>query len=253
MRLGTTMKKIVFLHIPKTGGTSVHDFLIQQFPKNKVCPDRFNTLRKHTKAELDKYLYFSGHYDMDAVEHISGEKEVFTFFRDPKQTILSLYYFWKSHKTSAIRRNNLVGPRFAKSMGLLEFLTSGIGPIPGNINNYTTRALIGKIYCGPDAEFLYPVDEVIDRAKEKIDSLTTFGLMDKYDESYRMVLTKLGFTPPEVIPHARNSKNNADPNIELIEKEEITREISEALEALTVFDQQIYNYAQLRYKKLSQS
>jgi hypothetical protein len=244
------MKKIVFLHIPKTGGTSVHNFLVQQFPKNKVCPDRFNTLKNHTKTELDKYLYFSGHYDMEGVEHISGDKDVFTFFREPKDTIMSLYYFWKSHKSSAIKNNNLVGPRLAKSMGLLDFIRSNKGPIPGNINNYTTRVLIGKMHCGPNGEFSYPKDELFDRAKERIDSLKTFGVMNHYDESYKLVLGQLGFTPPDIIPHSRNSKKNIDPNIEPVTKEEITSEILEGLTDLTEFDQRIYEYAQQRYQQL---
>lgn len=241
------MEKIVFLHIPKTGGTSVHDYLVKQFPKNRICPFRFNNLKSKASTALDQYLYFSGHYDLENVNHISGDKAVFTFFRDPKETILSLYYFWKSHKKSVIEKNNLVGPRLAKSMPLIDFLSYRKPPIPGNINNYTTRALIGGMYCGPNNEFLYPENEVLDRAKSTIDNLKTFGIMDDYDNAYKNVLTDLGFAPPEKVPHARNSKKNIDPNIELIEKEPITDEVNRALNDLTKFDKEIYEYAKERY------
>ena len=245
-------KKIVFLHVPKTGGTSVHDYLVGKFPRDKVCPHRFNTLRDHTQEELNQYRYFSGHFDMDAIEHIEGEKDVFSFFRDPKNTVLSLYYFWRSHKQSVIEKNNLVGPRLAKSMGLLEFLNSANGPIPSNINNYTTRVLIGKMYCGPGGKFLYPEDEVFDRAVEKIDQMKTFGIMDCYEQSYRVVLNNLGFEPPEVVPHARDSKNNSEPYTEKVVKEEITEEIDAAIKSVTSYDQKVYEYARDRYFKVIQ-
>ncbi|WMC09222.1 sulfotransferase family 2 domain-containing protein [Oceanimonas pelagia] len=237
------MEKIVFLHIPKTGGTSVHDYLITKFSGNEIIPDRFNTLRNHSPEHLNQFRYFSGHYDIDGINRIPGNKKVFTFFREPKETILSLYYFWRSHKISFIEKHNLNGPRIAKKLSLLEFLRYNKEGIPANINNYTTRVLIGKMHYGPNGEFLYPEDELIDRAKATINSLATFGVMDNYNKSYRKVIEDLGFKAPEIIPHSRNSSERKDPNLEPIEKEKITDDISEELEKLTQFDQVIYNYA----------
>jgi hypothetical protein len=37
--------KLVFLHIPKTGGQTLHNLLLPHFAPEVVCPERFNGLR----------------------------------------------------------------------------------------------------------------------------------------------------------------------------------------------------------------
>lgn len=237
------MSKIVFLHIPKTGGTSVHEFLTAKFPKNEICPDRLNTLKEHTQDQLDKYSFFSGHYDIDSVAYIPGNKKIFTFLRDPKERLLSLYYFWRSHKEDYINKNGLAGPRAAKEMDLLNFLKCKEHEIPLNFNNYIARAFSGEMYCGPNNEYIYHENEVIDVAKKNISSLDTIGFMDNFDASYAMVIRQLGYTPPEITPHAMKGSKHQDPNREEITKQPLTDEIEDLIMKMTDLDYKIYNFA----------
>lgn len=243
------MKKIVFLHIPKTGGTSVHEFLVTKFNSDEVCPERFNNLESHPKEELSRYYLFSGHYDMSGVNHIDGDKDIIAFFRDPKDRILSLYYFWKAHRWSTIEKANLNGPRLAKSLSLLEFLRYPNEGIPANIDNYYARVLAGKMYCGPNRAFLHSENEMISRSMTAIDSMSAIGVMEDFATSYRFVLSRLGYNAPPAIPHARNSKSLNDPSLEPVEREAITTDINNELDRLTRLDTQIYNYALQKLKQ----
>jgi len=45
-------EKIVFLHLPKTGGTTLHHLLIEGRSDEEVCPERHNGLHSFTAGEL---------------------------------------------------------------------------------------------------------------------------------------------------------------------------------------------------------
>lgn len=86
--------KIIFLHIPKTAGQSVHAALENAYGAEAVCPARVNDqLRRYTIAELNRYRVFSGHLDWAMLDCIQGPKYVFTILREPMDRILSFYFF----------------------------------------------------------------------------------------------------------------------------------------------------------------
>ena len=243
--------RLVFLHIPKTGGTSLHNYLIRQYEPNQVCPERFNNLHKWSSDDLFKYHFFSGHFDMGNVTYIPGEKRIITVFREPKARILSLYFFWKAHRESVIEKAKLQGPRLAKKLSLLEFLRYDDRVpvnIPANIDNVMTRTLIGRIHVGKNREYTCSKSEAVGRAKAAIDNMACFGIMEDFEKSIRRITSFLGIPCPDQIPHERNSRDPS-PNsiVEPIEREEITEEISAELEKLTEEDTIVYNYALKRF------
>jgi hypothetical protein len=86
--------KVIFLHIPKTAGQSVHAALVNAFGKESVCPARVNDqLRRMSITELNRYQVFSGHFDWSLLDCIKGPKYVFTILREPIDRILSFYFY----------------------------------------------------------------------------------------------------------------------------------------------------------------
>ena len=86
--------KVIFLHIPKTAGQSVHSALVNAFGAEAVCPARVNDqLHKMSISELNRYQVFSGHLDWSLLDCIKGPKYVFTILREPVERILSFYFF----------------------------------------------------------------------------------------------------------------------------------------------------------------
>jgi len=242
---------LVFLHIPKTGGTSLHNILQAEFAEEDCCPERFNHLQKWNAEDLARFRFFSGHFDRGSLELIPRPKRVITMFRDPQARILSLYNYWRSHKWEVIESADLDGPRLAKSLGLLEFLRYNTQGIPSNIDNVLTRTLLGEIFVDPKRNYLFPKEEVFPRVKDYIDSLDTFGIMESYDESVRLILDHLQIPMPDKIPHARDSRNHIeDPSLEPVVREEITPEIAAELDRLTDMDRRVYDYAQQRFAAL---
>ncbi len=84
---------IVFLHIPKTAGQTIHTELVRAVGSAAVSP-----VRVHTQAPADAqmppgYRLYSGHIDWIALETLPDDRFVFTVLRDPRERIASFYFY----------------------------------------------------------------------------------------------------------------------------------------------------------------
>ena len=102
--------KVVFLHIPKTAGQSVHHFLTTNFPKDSIFPARVNSQTlDYTVDEIKKYNIYSGHFNMSLLEIVDQPKFVFTILRKPIDRILS-YYFYLRKEARKLSKTELNSP-----------------------------------------------------------------------------------------------------------------------------------------------
>ena len=89
-----TASPLVFLHIPKTAGQTVHNSLSRAVRAHRVSP-----IRVHTQAQTPQdqfpsgYSLYSGHLDWSAICHLPAARFVFTVLRDPAERIASFYFY----------------------------------------------------------------------------------------------------------------------------------------------------------------
>jgi hypothetical protein len=85
---------IVFLHIPKTAGQTIHTALC-----NAVGPEAVSPIRVHTQVADGPsqfppgYRLYSGHLDWEAIERVPKPRFVFTVLRDPLERLASFYFY----------------------------------------------------------------------------------------------------------------------------------------------------------------
>lgn len=235
---------LVFFHIPKTGGSTVHDLLCKEFPSSRICPERFNQLHKMSRADLQQYDLFSGHYDRAAIRRLPNRPKVITVLREPRSRILSLYYYWKSHRPDVIEERNLGGPRLAHQYSLLEFLRCPTPSIAPNIDNVHVRSMLGRIWVGPNREFRVADEIALRRAKHYLSTLFDFGIMEDLDAFVARVFPRLGFDAPPRVPRKNSHEEFSRLKMmQVVEREPVTPEIDAELDRLTHLDQRLYNYA----------
>ena len=92
------MKPIVFLHIPKTAGQTIHSELSRVVGATRVSPVRVHTQAAlgpgHAAAQLPLgYSLYSGHLDWTALDSLPADRFVFSVLRDPWERIASFYFY----------------------------------------------------------------------------------------------------------------------------------------------------------------
>lgn len=240
--------RVVFMHIPKTGGTSFHNVLLRGFPSAEFCPVRLPFLHELSAEEIQKYTIYSGHYYYDDLDLIPGRKSVVTFLREPRARLLSLYYFFKSHRWSTIheieRSGKVVGPSLAKSRSLCEYLRCTEPAALTQTDNVMTRYLIGRKYV--DANYALTVDPetAFDLAVSHLRNLDAYAVLERYGDCRSRLERALGISLPESLP--RDNTLESLPSLdscEAVERESIDAETEREITRCTEIDARVYRWA----------
>lgn len=248
-------EKIIFLHIPKTGGTTLHHLLTQGRGDSEICPERFNGLHAFTAGELVGYQIFSGHFDHPATELIPGSKAVITMLREPVSRLVSLYHFQRSHRDEVIKRDDLRLARLARDHSMEEFFRLEEIRNHPSINNAMTRMLSERVPSwrweggNQHSDTLHPPS--LDLALKNLEGLRAFGLMERYEESVRVIFDKLGLPIPQEIPRKMflDQIMQEDPGLQAIKKQPITTAVRDLLDELVVADRELYASACQNFPK----
>lgn len=185
--------KLLFLHIPKTAGQSVHAAIEKAFGKSSVCPARVNDqLRLLTAEELSRYRVFSGHFDWEPFDKLGNSLVTFTVLRDPLERILSFYFYLRSEGerlTSDERRKpEKAGLRAAFELSPDEYFL-GASPelrnfIDDHYDNFYTYYFASRRYHGRG-----PLLDKVRRGLISEDNLIeiAFGNISKIDKVFSVV------------------------------------------------------------------
>jgi hypothetical protein len=233
--------KTIFLHIPKTGGTTIHAALDSYFAPERRCPERFNSLHRYSAGELAGYRVFSGHFSLISCELIPGPKRIFTMLRDPVERLISLYNFQRF-------RGDVRDLTLARTGSMRDYFLEDAIQSHWSINNAMVRALTispagvrwdGTVKCTAENAM-----DLLPQAKEALHSLATFGILERFDESVALIFKTLGFGVPAAIKPQMVLKDlvkKADGS-NALEPEVCDEETREVIALLTEADLALYEY-----------
>ena len=181
---------LIYLHIPKTGGSTFHTILRRNYPGKSTYnvfassydnPEvaSFMALGKEQKAKI---RLLKGHMPFGLHESLPNKSAYITFLRDPIERVISQYYYVKKSETHEHHREVHVG-----KMSISDFVECGI--ITG-MNNGQCRFLTGAVKRRPynDSEGLF------EEAKLNIDShFSWVGITERFDESILTLQESIGW------------------------------------------------------------
>ncbi|WJN57200.1 sulfotransferase family 2 domain-containing protein [Pseudomonas sp. SO81] len=198
--------RLVFVHSPKTGGTTFHDLLASLYAEDRVCPERFNGLKNHPAGMLAHYHLFSGHYDLVSCQLIPGEKQIVTFLREPVSRLISLYNFLKAHRPDVAERNEWVLAGLASDLDVADFFRHPLVTNHPYIRDGMTRALVDSlpIEIWPTVDEQQSLRDLSGAGREalgQLAGLAAFGVMERYEESIKLIFARLGIPRPHSIAH----------------------------------------------------
>jgi len=133
------VRKYVFIHLPKTGGTSFQTALRGLVGDDAVSPAFTASNLSEADAErLDRYAVISGHISMADVTRYFSDRKILTILRNPLERCVSWYYFARTTPPSPDASSDVLA---AKRNEIEAFFDEGRDVIYRNIFNRQVRQL----------------------------------------------------------------------------------------------------------------
>jgi hypothetical protein len=243
-------KKIIFLHIPKTAGSTLRKVITRQYGADETLKcyyqkqglslrealDEIKALPKEQAARIKIVL---GHIGFGVHEYLPWPCSYITILRDPIDRVISGYYHIlrdSSHKFQAqVQRMSL---KEYVSSDLLRSEATRVNAVNA-MDNGQTRLLAGNVVeaemSGEGVEYGGCDGEMLERAKKNLREHLVVGLSERFDESLMLMKRVLGWSSIYYV------KANVGWN--RTRKEEITRDTLRCIEKYNELDIELYRYA----------
>lgn len=183
-------KNVVFVHVPKAGGTSVRNFIKSQVAEECIFPEeRLHHFPRYDKLDVEGPTLFMSHFGFDFVK--AADADAFVLMRHPVERVLSLY----SYAVHPAGNVPIINPKLVTGMTLDEFLTSSTEAIRMNIDDaqvwqlasgYSARHRELRIANGATMERL------ILQAKANLDRSAVVGTLEDMPGFYRAICRYFG-------------------------------------------------------------
>jgi hypothetical protein len=223
--------KLIFLHIPKAGGTTFHSIVERFYQKEEIFDIEVDGDRLSTQEFIDcpvetrnNIKLLKGHMKFGLHAYFGIEPFTYvTFLRNPAERIISHYYYILRKKDHYL--HNVVT---AKKMSLLDFALSDVSEEldNGQLRLLTNHHAINLNCCNEDV-----FNDAVTNLKTKFSAI---GITEKFNESLILVKNKLNWP---VYPYYR--KLNVSGNKE----EKVDQDIITEIEKRNAFDVRLYKFA----------
>lgn len=222
---------LVFVHIPKTAGTTLHKVISHQYRRGDILirhdsDGPVSETLAGRAGELPKVVM--GHYSVGLHRHVPGVRYI-TCMREPVSRLVSHYHYASGfpghYLHEAIHRDKL---------DLAAYVGSGLA---GELSNGMTRMLAGL----DDVEQTNIGQAELDQAKENIERhFDAVILNERFDEGLLLIAERLGWATPYYLRRkvGRYPASATKPDAE-------TRKVIEEWNAI---DLELYRWAKARFE-----
>jgi hypothetical protein len=224
-------RAIVFLHIPKTAGTTLHRIIERQYrPEELYSPGltkghQVGELAKLSEERRAEIRMFRGHMGFGVDRHLPVPATYMTILREPIDRVVSYYYF--------IRRTPDHYLHDFVEFGETDLKTFVDSKAHVMIDNAQTRVLSG-VWHGPP--FGGCTEEMLETAKSNLrDRFAVVGLTERFDET--LLLMKRAFGWRNVF-YTRQNVSSRRPS-----RKELAPETLQAIASTNQLDIALYRYA----------
>jgi hypothetical protein len=225
---------IIFLHLPKTGGTTLRHIIRRQYPPgavHAVIQPRPSLARLRAICQIlpPETAVFEGHMAFGAHQFLARSSTYITLLRNPVDRVISAYYYILSHPANALHEALRL-----EGASLKEYASSG--RFPGAANRQT-GFLCGR---GPLPEPC--TADMLETAKRNLrEYFSIVGLTERFDEM--LIVLKRTFGWRSVLYTRQNVATNRPA------KDSVDRDTLRAIEHSNRFDLELYDYARSMFEE----
>ncbi|WKN33491.1 sulfotransferase family 2 domain-containing protein [Porifericola rhodea] len=222
---------IIFMHIPKNGGSSFRPILLRHFRpestftvqligNDKLNIDKFVNMPQHERDQIHCLL---GHTNYGLHEYMNGKTDYIAFLRKPVDRIISFYYYVLS-----LPEHRLYDTITKNNMSLYDFV---LNINQGDVNNGQIRYISG-IRDKPEL--------MLERALENIEKhFPVVGFLEQYDKSLVLLKHHYQFHLPYYRVRNKTKKRKTS--------EEISKETIELIQEMNKEETLLYHEMEKRF------
>lgn len=232
----------LFLHIPKTAGTSIVELMRQHYGQSLISGlDHID----HAPNEFEEIKFVSGHMGYDFAKHLMPGRFNFTFLRNPVDRILSLYYYLRSRDP-----NESIICALCQKFSLSDFLSAGFYDPVIKLHIWNNQVwMLARGYNHSNKEFdthleilnQYSEFDLLNIAKKHLDEFSFVGFTETFEDDIKYILLSLHIKTKGNIIHTNKSEH---PKYEYLSEKDRAN-----LDKLTELDWQLYHYARSIHRK----
>jgi Wzt C-terminal domain/Sulfotransferase family len=226
------VRPIAFCHIPKTGGTSLQQFIADAYGAESVSEHVDSENYSTAIRASARYSVIIGHFWFRPGEILDPSRLNFTVLRDPIDRILSHFYFSR-------RLDSTIHPSAPERfMDFPAYAVSELSSVRNVTSNFQTRLLAP---LGLPQTAVDPTDnELLLAAQRAIDSFDFVGIFQELEDTAACIACLAHISMSTEIP--RQNVTRVRPAIA-----DISDVVRRRLESLNELDRQLYSYASRRF------
>ncbi len=233
----TDENSLIFLHIPKTAGSTFHTILNKKYRDRDVqnvfgARYKAPAIADFIAMPMEKKTHIKmlkGHMPFGLHEYMPGASTYIAFLRDPVDRVISLYYYILKNKHNPMHEAVAVN-----GMSLDEFVSSGVAI---GANNGHCRFINGDL---EDYDFDKCDETLYENVIRHIDEhFLWLGITERFDESMLVLTHLLGWKKPPCYFRGNTSKVRKKTS-------QIDASTLQLIEQYNTLDRRLYEYANQR-------
>jgi len=234
---------LIFMHIPKTGGTTLSHILKKQY-QNAVCGggSQNHTIKRlsnlsEKEAEDTKCIW--GHIPFGIHHYFSRPYSYITILRDPIERVISMYYYLSNNPKI----------KWIDDMSFKEFINHD--GVKSKIENLQTRLLSWESQVVDYERTEENITRFVLESKQDVPNLrrakknleqyfSIVGITEMFNESISLMKHELGW--------GNINYRNKNVNFNRPKQEQLSSRIVNIIKEKNILDLKLYNYTKKRLK-----
>jgi hypothetical protein len=212
-----TRGKLFFMHIPKTAGMSMRQYLGEQYHPHEICPaERWQDILGR-EASLRSYCLIRGHFRYNLRELVAPDARTLVVLRDPvRRTLSALRHLMRDpnfHPTHALTKNRTLG-ELIRDPGIMAFQTDvqarylcasrmpdAIAAHFRQADREGAEADAGDLEAPPDFQL----------AADRLETIDFVGVTEDIAAVTSAMAGEMCYHPPGYFPFINGSPERSDP------------------------------------------
>lgn len=237
----SSIESLYFLHIPKTGGSSIKYWLGDMFSINHWMPHEIlESIDELPINEFQKYRYFCGHFGLKLYDYLDKVPTTVTWLRQPLLREISDYFYKKEYYDYLTKIANNYNSEWIRyyelinSMSISELCQSDI--FLGYSDNLQVRYLSGTF---PQSEKVECNSSMLNAAKNNLEKIFYFGICEWMELSIDFLSYYLKLPEKPLQLRYNSGKMSAKERMRTLKPKEI-----DIITNANYYDLKLYHFAQ---------